>query len=193
MLCMVRILRTLEPVPDHVRWLDHEAGRNRVELPGLAYHFQYTLPRDNVLATAEFDHGLREGTERHGVRVPGRADGWLVFASPQAGFHSILLEAKSGSQAFDAAIHQLKCYRAALKSHAPGRILVWGIVEQAEDIKIVKDSLHQLRDDASARANEDLWVFSSAEYIQDVLTSIGLLDRTAALRHMAAVSATGTT
>jgi hypothetical protein len=193
MFCMVRILGTLEPVPDHVRWLDYETNRNRVELPGLTYHFQHTLPRDNVLGTAEFDHGLRKATERHEVRVPSRADGWLVFASPHAGFHAILLEAKSGSQPFDAAIHQLKCYRAALKPQAPGRILVWGIVEQAEDIELIKDSLDQLREDASTRVHEDLWVFSSAEHIHNVLISIGLLHRSAALLdHMAAASAAET-
>ncbi len=106
-------------------------------------------------------------------------------------FTYLLVEAKSGSQAFDAAIHQLKCYRATLKSQLPARILVWGIVEQVGDTDIM-NSLDQLREDALTRPHEDLWVFSSAEHIQDVLTSISLLDKSASLLdHIPAASAVG--
>ena len=43
-----------------------------------------------------------------------------------------VLEAKSGSQGFDAAVAQLRLYRRARQRRAGARYLVWGIVEQSE-------------------------------------------------------------
>ena len=38
--------------------------------------------------------------ERHGVVLPRRFDALVRFDKPRAGFHGILLEAKSGAQSF---------------------------------------------------------------------------------------------
>jgi hypothetical protein len=173
LLCMVRILKALEPEPRHIRWLSEE--RNIVELPGLSYVYQHYLSPTEVLSTAEFNHGLREATKRHSVRVPAFADGWLVFDTARSGFHAILVEAKSGSQPFYETVHQLKCYRAALKQIVPGRILVWGIVEQAGGEEILT-ALEHLKSQKNLRPEEDFWVFSSAEDIPSVLEAVEVVE-----------------
>jgi hypothetical protein len=169
---MVRILKALEPEPSHIRWLSEE--RNVVELSGLSYAYQHYLPRTEVLSTDEFNHGLREATKRHSVRVPAFADGWLVFDTPRSGFHAILVEAKSGSQSYYETVHQLKCYRAALKPIVPGRILVWGIVEQAGGEEILT-ALEHLKSEKKLGAEKDFWVFSSAEDISSVLEAVEIV------------------
>lgn len=172
LVCMVRILKALGQEPCHIRWLGEE--RNRVEFPGLSYAYQHHVPHAVMLGTAEFDHGLREATMRHSVRVPANTDGWLLFDTARFGFHAILIEAKSGSQSYYETVHQLKCYRAALKSIVPGRILVWGIVEQ-EAGEEISAALDQVKREKRARSEDDLWVFSSAEDIPRVLEAVGLL------------------
>jgi hypothetical protein len=111
--------------------------------------------------------------ERHQIRVPKYVDGWLAFDEPRCGFHGILVESKSGSQSFDAAIHQLKCYRATLRNRVPGRILVWGIVEQVDEDD-AGDVLSKVQDETGRQASEDLWLFSDANSIPALLESIGL-------------------
>ena len=64
---------------------------------------------------------------------PRRFDALVTFDKPRAGFHGILLEAKSGAQSFADTVHQLKAYRAALKEQLPGPLLVWGVVESGGD------------------------------------------------------------
>jgi hypothetical protein len=102
--------------------------------------------------------------EAQGVNPPSRADLLLELVPPRAGFHALLIECKSGDQGPDRSVYQLLAYRSALRSRFPGRMLVWGIVERA----ICAPTITQF-------ANEgDVWVFSSADAIQTVLTLAGL-------------------
>jgi len=124
----------------------------------------------NELSTDEFDNGLREAMERHGVRVHQRIDGWLVFDEPRAGFDGVLVEAKSGdSQSPHDTIYQLKAYRAALKTPSRQRLLISGItkapVERREPLPVSPSAVAE---------PIDHWVFSSADDIGTVLASLGL-------------------
>jgi hypothetical protein len=121
-----------------------------------------------VLATDEFDHGLRRGVTAFGIRVPRYIDGWLAFDEPRAGVNGILIEAKSGSQGPSAAVYQLKCYRAALRQMTPGPLLVWGIAEEWQDrgVDVGSAALMQRGED------DDLWVFSTADQIPEIMMAL---------------------
>ena len=169
---MVRILKVLEPDSSHIRWLDHESTGNEVRAQSLRYSFQHSLPKVGVLATSEFDHGLRNAMNRYAIRVPSLVDGWLRFDQPRQGFVGIIIEAKSGTQSFGEAVYQLKCYRAAIKDREAGRLLVWGITEHEDDSWKEFENLsdHQiLRSDP----DDDLWVFSSADRIPGMMQELG--------------------
>ena len=88
-------------------------------------------------------------------------------ASARAGFDGILIEAKSGSQMPDAAIAQLRAYRAALRAQGLGRLRVWGIVEAAWPWMPPMPG--------EVGGPEDLWVFSDADHVSAVLQSVGLV------------------
>ena len=164
LLCAVRVLRCLDPFPSAVRWLDLEAGSNKLAVAGARYSYQMALPRELVLSTYEFDHGLRDAFARHHVRVPSWVDGYVEFSRPLRGFFGILLEAKSGQQGFDACAYQLKVYRAAIKEKQPNPLLIWGIVEQSEtEVDLPADFW-------SASRTEDVWLFSTADQVPAVMS-----------------------
>ena len=174
LVCMVRILDFLNPRPTHIRWLNPDMGGNTVELPGMSYGFQESI--SGVLESPEYGAGLRQAMRRHRVRVPRQMDGLLRFTRPMRGYTGIIIEAKSGSQSFDAAIYQLKAYRAAVQAAEPGNYLVWGIIEGSDESDIHAEALDQLE----AESTPDTWVFSSADRIPDVLTRLlGRADRDA--------------
>lgn len=168
LLCIVRVLHFLEPTPTHIRWVDARISNNEISCGSLSVKAQMYLHQADMLATHEFDHGLRQGVTAFGIRVPAYVDGWLPFDKPRAGFTGILLEAKSGSQGPAAAVYQLKCYRAALRQEVPGPLLVWGIAEEWQDRGI----------DVGAAAviergeTDDLWVFSTADQIPEIMTAL---------------------
>lgn len=158
LVCMVRTLRALYGNPETLRWLDSENG-NQVQLPGVTYHYQFSLAKEDVLTTSEYSPGLRAAMRHHRTRVPRDVDGLLVFDQLWRGFKAVLIEAKSGTQSPDAAIYQLKAYRAALERSFPGRYLVWGIVEAP----------HHWDGLSPADRSGDVWVFSDASRIPEVL------------------------
>jgi hypothetical protein len=164
---MVRILRYFDAEPSFIRWIDASSG-NKVRLPGLTYRTQHSLSRNHVLSTYEFDHGLRKALEAAGMRAPTRVDGWLTFDEPRAGFDGILVEAKSGTQGPEAAVYQLKAYRAALQQQLAARLLVWGVTESAFERPASAGDRF-----APSADGQDHWVFSSAGEIGDVLSSTG--------------------
>jgi len=171
LLCIVRVLRFFNPEPSNIRWMDATAGQNTISTPILKCEFQHSIPRDQMLETAEFDHGLREAMERHRVSAPQWVDGLFEFNVPRKGLSGILLEAKSGAQGFRAAVFQLKCYRAALRVSHPGPMLVWGVVEN-EALALDDEARRQLGDAAEPGRSTDLWVFSTASAIPTVLASV---------------------
>ena len=172
-LCLVRILRVFEPNPTHIRWLDLATGQNEVHLPGLKYSFQHSLARAEVLSTSEFGTDLRDAMDFYGLGVPTRADGLLRFSEPRAGFQAILVEVKSGSQSPDAAIYQLKCYRAALRKAFPQPIVVWGIVEQ-EWRESATSGGSYATSLPPAHPNGDRWICSTADDIGETIAALGL-------------------
>jgi hypothetical protein len=148
---LVKVVDHLAPSEAALRWLDLDAGSNTVRVRGLTYRFQEPLSREEVLDTQEYDHGLRETLSTVTSRLPKYIDGWLRFDAPRSGFDGILVEAKSGSQGLDAALYQLKVYRAALRARGVGRLLVLGVIESLDD---------EVVEPASTEAEGDVWVFT---------------------------------
>ena len=110
--------------------------------------------------------------ERHGVDLPRRFDPLVTFEKPRAGFHGVLLEAKSGAQSFADTVHQLKAYRAALKEQLPGPLLVWGVVEGGGD-RTKPFGRSALRDAAlERREGDDFWLFTSEDEIREALEAL---------------------
>jgi hypothetical protein len=165
LLCMVRVLRTLEDFPRTIRWLDASLG-NAIHAGGCKVSMQHR-PRHPVLDTNEFAPELRAAIDRHDVRVPTLIDVLLEFNAPRARFAGLLIEAKSGAQGPEASIPQLRAYRAALRAQGSGRLLVWGIVETSWPW--VAPPREELAGDT------DVWVFSDADHIGRVLADVGLV------------------
>jgi hypothetical protein len=105
-----------------------------------------------------------------------RFDALVTFYKPRAGFHGILLEAKSGAQSFADTVHQLKAYRAALREQLPGPLLVWGVVEGGGDRTKAFDA-EALRKAAMEREEgQDSWLFTSEGEIREALEGVGLVE-----------------
>ena len=177
--CMVKLLHTLEPDPECIRWIDiHTEGEknNQIRIPGIELSFQYNCVREKVLRTSEFDGGLRAAEKRHRLRVHHKADGLLRFTPPRSGFNAVVIEVKSGgSSSFNTAVPQLKSYRAALRQDPDcGRLLVWGIIEKLGEPGDNEEGREAMAEDYLGNTGEDLWVFSSAENIPEVLRKLGL-------------------
>lgn len=166
LLCIVRVLRALEQTPKSIRWFDRELG-NSIRSGSSTITMQL-VPSHPILDTPEFDHALRAAIDRHGVRVPKYIDVLVEFDTPRGGFDGVLIEAKSGSQQPDAAILQLRAYRAALRADGYKRLLVWGVVEASWPWVLPASS--------ELNAEEDLWVFSDASRIGDVLRAVGIVE-----------------
>jgi hypothetical protein len=170
MLCLVRVLKSLEPEPEVIRWLDVDAGGNTIRTPGLTCHFQYTINREVMLESSEFSPGLRTAIARHNVGLPQRVDALVLFDKTRRGFRGLLIEVKSGSQRYDASLHQLKCYRAALASTIQGPLIVWGITEEGDAAHWIAQESPQV----PAQALDDLWLFSPASAISTALAGLRL-------------------
>jgi hypothetical protein len=119
----------LEPAPREIRWIDRDAGQNRIVTGRVTVDFQFNLERRDVLGGLPFDQASAEGVRRFGVRVPQQIDALFRFEKPRNGFSGILLEAKSGSQEPYAALFQLLCYTNALSRGGLGPLLVLGVTE----------------------------------------------------------------
>jgi hypothetical protein len=170
LLCLVRIARHFVPQPRAIRWLDAEASSNTARFDDLACTYQEPLDRTRVLQTPDYASGLADAVQAFGVRIPKYIDVAVDFAFPIRGFAGVLVEAKSGSQAYHAAVAQLRTYRAARRRTREGRYLVWGVVKEpcgpASTVEAVKHMLDVARDD------EDVWVFSTADDIPLVLDTV---------------------
>ncbi|WP_394823739.1 hypothetical protein [Pendulispora albinea] len=172
--CMTRMLRTVCPQPEHIRWVDRKLEGNTVYVPGCRFRHEHRLRRDAVLASEPFDGGLREAMARHDVGCPERIDGWLVFDQPRRGFGGVVLEAKSGKQDVKDSIAQLRVYRATIKRMDPRPLIVWGIAEQESRPELAEHAYAQLQKDVAARSPEgggdDVWVFSGVDDVVRITT-----------------------
>jgi hypothetical protein len=106
-----------------------------------------------------------------GLRLPTYVDVAFEFDEPLSGLDGIIAEAKSGSQGFNASVSQLRTYRRARPRRAGARYLLWGIVENPpSDAPFTPLHVDALRR-AAASGNGDVWAFSCAEQIRDVLNA----------------------
>jgi hypothetical protein len=142
-------------------------------VPGIHCRYQHHLPPEEVLASSEYDPALRAAVYRHGLRVHQTIDVLVEWNSPRAGLDGILLEAKSGNQSYDAAVAQLRSYRATIRRSRGGRWLVWGVIESEESEAVTDAAVTNLLAE-SQRSTQDLWFFSSASAISRVLEQLGL-------------------
>ena len=175
LLCVVRLLDALHGPSGQIRLLGDGDDLAGIRLPGLTCLYQGWLGGER-LSDEELGAPCVSALERHGVVLPRRFDALVTFEKPRAGFHGILLEAKSGAQSFADTVHQLKAYRAALREQLPGPLLVWGLVEGGGDRTKVLD-VEALREAAAERKEgHDLWLFTSEGEIRKALEGMGLVE-----------------
>lgn len=178
LLCIVRMLEALGEDSFAPRlWINREHDRfiSNIAFPGFVCRHQGWLG-DGGLSDDVLGSPCIRAIERHGVILPRLCDVLVTFSEPCAGFHGILVEAKSGDQSFADTVHQLKAYLSALRKSgmADGPFLVWGVVEGGGNRTKPFDA-DVLRDAANERGErEDLWLFTSEDEIGMALTALGL-------------------
>jgi len=163
LVCIVRILRVLDPAPTEIRWLDRSVGKNTIVTRLGTVNFQYTVEHSQILAGSPFDQASAEAVKRFGVPVPERIDGLFRFNKPRDGLSGILLEAKSGSQGPDSTLFQLLCYRRALSSTGLTPLLVLGVTETDFDGP-VDCGLPE-----KGLGGSDIWAFSSLRNLEQTI------------------------
>jgi hypothetical protein len=167
LVCLVRIARGLAGPATSLRWLSRD-GHNTLEwrCAHLRCGYQHVIDREAALRSPDFPRPLSKSLRRFNVDIHERFDLLFEFEEPLRGFDGIIVEAKSGNQRFDAAVSQLRTYRAALP--ASRRYVVWGVVENAAPVSgaVIKEAF----DDSGA--NEDLWLFSSADDLGSVTRAL---------------------
>jgi len=173
LLCAVRLLAAFAGSSRHVRWLGEGASGNNIRVPGVECAYQGWLGGQE-LSDDELGVECVRALRRHEVTLPRNFDALLRFDAPRAGFHGILVEAKSGAQSFTDTVYQLKAYRAALRGSVPGPLVVWGIVEGGGGGSPL--DLAALEHDLVRRSpGEDLWLFTSEDEIGQAAEALGLL------------------
>jgi hypothetical protein len=151
--------------------MDNESGDNIVRLHGVTCHYQEALDRQRVLATPDYTGGLAAVVDVFGVGgIPNRVDLAFDFDEPRAGFAGLIVEAKSGKQLYQDAVTQLRTYRAARARQPGSRYLIWGIVEGAHDPAVTRDQVKRAL--AATAEPDDVWLFSGADAIGDVLSVV---------------------
>lgn len=158
LVCLVRVLRCLEPRPRSIRWLVWDLG-NEIRTPGTTCRFEHTFPREHVIG--HFDAALGAAIERQ-----------------HAGFDGMLIEAKSGAQQFGATLAQLQTYHAVLRKRHGGRWLVWGVIENHPDGTSITEEqeseVHSAGTGQAIVAGDSVWIFFTADDIDAVMKATGL-------------------
>ncbi len=175
LLCVVRLLDALHGPSGQVRLIGDGDDLAGIRLPGLTCLYQGWLGGER-LSDEELGVPCVSALERHGVVLPRRFDALVIFDKPRAGFHGILLEAKSGAQSFADTVHQLKAYRAALREQLPGPLLVWGVVEGGGSRTKVFAPYETHEAATEREEGDDLWLFTSEEEIGAAVPAAGLLE-----------------
>lgn len=170
LLCLIRIARTLAPIPRELRWLNYEMNENTIHFDGVRCSFQQSIGRESVLASSQYRGTLAMAARVFGIRVPDRMDVVFDFHVPRAGFDGIIVEAKSGTQQYGAAVEQLRVYQVARPRRPGTRFVIWGIVENTDGPDATVESVNRLLSEAGLR--DDLWIFSSADAIPTVLQTL---------------------
>lgn len=170
LLCIVRIARHFVPSPRELRWLDRGATGNVLQFDGLSCRYQQPLERSRVLAADDYRGELARAVEAFDVGIPKYIDIAFDFELPVGGFHGLLVEAKSGTQQYRDAVAQLRTYRSARQRPLNSRYLVWGVVQGPIATEATRERVSALA--SSCSEGEDVWMFSSADAIDVVLTSL---------------------
>lgn len=174
LLCVVRLLDALHGPSGQIRLLGEGDDLAGIRLPGLTCLYQGWLGGER-LCDEELGAPCVSALERHGVVLPRRFDALVTFDKPRAGFHGILLEAKSGAQSFADTVHQLKAYCAALREQLPGPMLVWGVVEGGGD-RTKEFNRYALEEAVKVREEgADLWLFTSEGEIGEALEATSVI------------------
>ena len=170
LVCLVRIARCLAPPPRELRWLNLATTSNLVRLQGITCHYQQGLDRNSVLASRDYAGPLAKAVDAFGLRIPEYVDLAFDFDGPRFGFDGLIVEAKSGSQQYDATVAQLRTYRDARSRRSGSRYVIWGIVERPDAPEPIEDQLARVVSEAAHE--EDLWLFSGADDIGVVLSAV---------------------
>ena len=169
LLCMVRILRRISPMPSMIKWVDLASGNNQCSIPEATFHYQFNFKLEDVLNSYEFSPELKQAISRQNVRVPKILDGYLELREPIRGFVGILVEAKSGNNRnFGETVYQLKTYLSAIRKEESGRLLILGIIEDNDD-HIPNNSHYELLKEKVDGSSNDVWFFLSAGEIERVV------------------------
>lgn len=179
LVCLKRVACLLAddaPAMTGVQWLTPDAS-NRIQVGSVKCQYQRAFGQLSVLQRA-YPADLAEAIRLFGLSVHERAD--LVFSlrEPRNGFTCVLVEAKSGKQSAADSIEQLRVYRETIRPSVAGRMLIWGVTEKRDVVVAVEEAITQQLEGGSA----DVWAFSTADEIEQVLEAIGLSVRTPTAR-----------
>jgi hypothetical protein len=169
LLCLVRIARHFVARPRSIRWLELSSS-NAARFDDLTCRYQEPLSRGQVLQAEGYAGGLAEAVQAFGVGVPQFIDVAVDFASPIRGFAGVLVEAKSGSQPYQATVAQLRTYRSARGRRPGARYVVWGVVKEPCGTSVPVDAVRHMLDVTAP--DQDLWLFSTADDIPIVLDAV---------------------
>lgn len=170
LLCIVRVARHYVPQPKELRWLDLESSGNVLQFGGVSCQYQQALAADQVLAAPDYRGALARAVLAFDVGTPKYVDIAFEFVKPMSGFDGIIVEAKSGAQQYGDAVAQLRTYQGSRARRPGARYLVWGIVQGPVVSDATADRVMKVA--SSAPADEDVWMFSSADGIDAVLKTL---------------------
>lgn len=170
LLVLTRVARALTRTPESIRWLDAEATENTVHVGDLRLRIQQSVDRAVLLRSGEYQPELAGALSQFDVPLPERMDLVVTFQNgSRAGFAGIIIEAKSGSQTYGHALEQLRAYRAGYPRGGNERFLVWAVTEHAGPLAPADRSWIR---DQCATGSADVWVFSSAASVQDLVHTV---------------------
>jgi hypothetical protein len=173
LLCLVRLARSLAPRPTELRWLGLEHGPGELRLEGVRCRYQLNIPKERVLQSPWYEGGLARAVDAFRLRARRRLDLLLEFSTPRAGFSGCIVEVKSGERPHESAIEQLRIYSSAIARRPGTRYVIWSIVESDQSTELDRTGrAHLQRERCGA---DDVWVFSSANAVGDVLQQLGLV------------------
>ena len=173
LLCMVRILRTINKNPSAICWVDNYIGNNKCRIHEGIYHYQHQF---DPLYSLDFSENLSEATKWQNVKVPEYADGYFEFTIPYNGFSGILIEAKSSKKDNERelgdTIYQLKSLLSAIrKERKSGKYLILGIVDNIKKDNNLNEYLKYILEPKENMSN-DIWCFISADEIEKTVSAI---------------------
>ena len=123
------------------------------------------------MSTRWYSGGLGRAVRAFGVHTPKFIDVAVDFATPRNGYDGIIAEIKSGGQNYDAAVEQLRVYSSARERRKGSRYVCWGILEDPAAGSPTRPDPAYIHE--GMRDADDLWVFSRADFVPDVLSDLG--------------------